>query len=119
MYLQVSYDDREGFDSEDEAEAERREKAAKQELVPAFMESQEGYDDEVERVLGHRYPGTELGMFLQADSCPCRDPTWTRIQQRLRARDVYSTNGFVRGFFLQYALLQCRRAISLVSVELA
>ena len=55
--LQVSYtDDRGGYGSElDDEEAERREKAAKQELVPAFMESQEGYDDEVERVLGHRY----------------------------------------------------------------
>lgn len=59
----MSYDDHAGFDSEDDAEAERREKAAKQELVPAFMESQEGYDDEVERVLGHRYACSELGMF--------------------------------------------------------
>ena len=59
----MSYDGRAGFDSEDDAEAERREKAAKQELVPAFMESQEGYDDEVERVLGHRYACSELGMF--------------------------------------------------------
>ena len=59
----MSYDDRVGFDSEDDAEAERREKAAKQELVPAFMESQEGYDDEVERVLGHRYACAELGIF--------------------------------------------------------
>ena len=50
---QVSYDDR-GHGSEDDEEIERREKAAKQELVPAFMESQEGYDDEVERVLSHR-----------------------------------------------------------------
>ena len=50
---QVSYDDR-GYGSEDDEEIERREKAAKQELVPAFMESQEGYDDEVERVLSHR-----------------------------------------------------------------
>ncbi len=60
-YLQVSYtDDRKGFDSEDDEEAERREKAAKQELIPAFMESQEGYDDEVEKVLGHRYTALSI-----------------------------------------------------------
>ena len=52
--MQVSYTDDRGYGSEDDEEIERREKAAKQELVPAFMESQEGYDDEVERVLSNR-----------------------------------------------------------------
>ena len=58
--LQVSYtDDRKGFDSEDDEEAERREKAAKQELIPAFMESQEGYDDEVEKSAGPQVHRTQ------------------------------------------------------------
>ncbi|CAL8472046.1 g11588 [Coccomyxa elongata] len=53
----VSYTDdggRENSDFED-SEAERRERAKLQkEIVPAFMSSHEGLDDEVERVLGHR-----------------------------------------------------------------
>ena len=55
--VQVSYtDDRGGYGSElDDEEIEKREKAAKQEIVPAFMNSHEGLDDEVERVLGHRW----------------------------------------------------------------
>ncbi len=57
--VQVSYTDEGGYggnsDFED-SEAERRERAKLQkEIVPAFMDSHEGLDDEVERVLSHRY----------------------------------------------------------------
>lgn len=52
----MSYEE-EGADSDfEDSEAERRERAAKaKELVPAFMLSHEGLDDEVERILGHRW----------------------------------------------------------------
>lgn len=60
--MQVSYTDEGGHggnsDFED-SEAERRERAKLQkEIVPAFMDSHEGLDDEVERVLGYRYPSS-------------------------------------------------------------
>ncbi len=55
--VQVSYTDEGGRENSDfeDSEAERRERAKLQkEIVPAFMSSHEGLDDEVERVLGHR-----------------------------------------------------------------
>ena len=53
----MSYTDEGGRENSDfeDSEAERRERAKLQkEIVPAFMSSHEGLDDEVERVLGHR-----------------------------------------------------------------
>jgi len=55
--MQVAYADGGNYAESDfeDSEAERREKVAKQkDMVPAFMTSHEGMDDEVERVLGHR-----------------------------------------------------------------
>ena len=47
-----AYGDQSDFE---DSEAERRAAAAKaKDLIPAFMNSHEGLDDEVERILGHR-----------------------------------------------------------------
>jgi hypothetical protein len=51
----VSYEEDDAGSDFEDSEAERRERAAKaKDLVPAFMASHEGLDDEVERILGHR-----------------------------------------------------------------
>lgn len=73
-WVQVSYTDDGGYENSDfeDSEAERRERAKLQkEIVPAFMSSHEGLDDEVERVLGHRWNLALSLCPLISNNCLC------------------------------------------------
>jgi hypothetical protein len=80
----VSYTEEDAYGDQsdfEDSEAERRAAAAKaKDLIPAFMSSHEGLDDEVERILGHRwgfYPPRARaacsGMLRQCIAALCGD----------------------------------------------